>query len=182
MIENEIKQTRCVTCEAEHPYRGARVPARRRKAASPEALFQQVLAGREKTAPPPVEPPPAPGAAAGGAPSDGPSLEVVQPNEAPERPNAEGRPDTEDEGPVHRPLIRATLPRPEGQPPPRPNPQFTIRQLPGKKGGPFREGKRASWPPEHARAAGPLSRFAGPGRTFGPRGRPASRADKKRSR
>src|SRR5205085_2557181 len=32
-----------------------------------------------------------------------------------------------EEGPVHRPLIRATLPRQEGQvPPPRPAPEFTI--------------------------------------------------------
>jgi hypothetical protein len=34
-----------------------------------------------------------------------------------------------DEGPVHRRLIRASLPRHEGQAPPtRPNPEFTIRQ------------------------------------------------------
>src|SRR5204862_214406 len=36
---------------------------------------------------------------------------------------------TPDEGPVHRRLIRASLPRTEGQAPPtRPNPEFTIRQ------------------------------------------------------
>ena len=46
-------------------------------------------------------------------------------------------PDLE-EGPVHRPLIRATLPRPEGQPPPtRPAPDFTIRQ-PGGRPNRFR--------------------------------------------
>ena len=33
-----------------------------------------------------------------------------------------------DEGPVHRPLIRATLPRPEGIKTERPLPEFTIRQ------------------------------------------------------
>jgi hypothetical protein len=39
----------------------------------------------------------------------------------------------EDEGPVHRPLIRASLPRPEGQPPQsRPMPEFTIRQPGGR--------------------------------------------------
>ena len=43
-----------------------------------------------------------------------------------------------DEGPVHRPLIRASLPRPEGQPPPaRPIPEFTIRQ-PGGRPNRFR--------------------------------------------
>jgi hypothetical protein len=44
----------------------------------------------------------------------------------------------EEEGPVHRPLIRASLPRPEGQPPPtRPIPEFTIRQ-PGGRPNRFR--------------------------------------------
>jgi hypothetical protein len=43
-----------------------------------------------------------------------------------------------DEGPVHRPLIRASLPRPEGQAPPqRPATDFTIRQ-PGGRPNRFR--------------------------------------------
>jgi len=42
--------------------------------------------------------------------------------------------DETEEGPVHRPLIRATLPRTEGQPPPtRPAPDFTIRQPAGRQ-------------------------------------------------
>jgi hypothetical protein len=47
---------------------------------------------------------------------------------------AEGRAAVEaEEGPVHRPLIRATLPRVEGRPPaPRPGPDFTIRQPAGR--------------------------------------------------
>ena len=41
---------------------------------------------------------------------------------------------TLEEGPVHRPLIRATLPRTEGQAPPsRPAPDFTIRQPGGPR-------------------------------------------------
>jgi hypothetical protein len=41
--------------------------------------------------------------------------------------------DDGEEGPVHRPLIRATLPRQEGQPPPpRQGPDFTIRQPGGR--------------------------------------------------
>jgi hypothetical protein len=40
----------------------------------------------------------------------------------------------EEEGPVHRPLIRASLPRHEGQvPPTRPIPEFTIRQPAGRQ-------------------------------------------------
>jgi len=50
----------------------------------------------------------------------------------------EGGPDVDEDGPVHRPLIRATLPRPDGQPPStRPVPEFTIRQ-PGSRPSRFR--------------------------------------------
>ena len=30
MIEDEIKQTRCSTCDAEHPYKGGKAPRRRK--------------------------------------------------------------------------------------------------------------------------------------------------------
>src|SRR5512134_3193250 len=43
MIEEDIKQTRCTTCDAEHAYKGARVP-RRRKKETPAALYKEVLA------------------------------------------------------------------------------------------------------------------------------------------
>jgi hypothetical protein len=57
----------------------------------------------------------------------------------------EGERDAED-GPIHRRLIRASLPRPEGQQPPaRPIPEFTIRQ-PGGRPNRFR--------PRHQRGAG----------------------------
>jgi hypothetical protein len=57
----------------------------------------------------------------------------------------------DDEGPVHRPLIRASLPKHDGQlPPSRPIPEFTIRQPAGRQnrfrprggggGGPFMGG------------------------------------------
>jgi hypothetical protein len=42
------------------------------------------------------------------------------------------------DGPVHRPLIRATLPRPEGQKDARPVPDFTARHVPQRGGGGFR--------------------------------------------
>ena len=41
----------------------------------------------------------------------------------------------DDDGPVHRRLIRATLPRPEGHVPERKEPEFTIRQQGGRGGG-----------------------------------------------
>jgi hypothetical protein len=57
-------------------------------------------------------------------------------------------PEDVEDGPVHRPLIRATLPRIEGQPPPtRPAPEFTLRQPQGRPGR-FR--------PVHQRGAAPF--------------------------
>ena len=44
MIEEDVKQTRCTTCDAEHAYKGARVPKRRKKE-TPAALYKEVLAG-----------------------------------------------------------------------------------------------------------------------------------------
>src|SRR6188768_3563869 len=44
MIEEDVKQTRCTTCDAEHAYKGARVPARRKKETA-AALYKEVLAG-----------------------------------------------------------------------------------------------------------------------------------------
>jgi len=43
MVDDTIKQTRCSTCDFEHPYKEAKVPARRKKKDGTEALFQQVL-------------------------------------------------------------------------------------------------------------------------------------------
>src|SRR5918996_3091265 len=43
MIEENVKQTRCTTCEAEHPYKGGREP-RRRKTPETSALYREVLA------------------------------------------------------------------------------------------------------------------------------------------
>jgi hypothetical protein len=93
----------------------------------------------EKTAvvPEPVEQP-QPVVAAAVASSNGSGSVEPEPEDAPaESPIDESAP-AEDEGPVHRPLIRASLPRPEGQPPQtRPVPEFTIRQ-PGGRPNRFR--------------------------------------------
>jgi hypothetical protein len=149
MIDDEVKQTRCTTCDADHEYKHGRIPApRRRKAAG--ALFAEAADGTE---PRPV--------LAAAPPSDDPDFD-----QAPEQPefaaadeshvdavDAEApitddmddddapRAGLEDEGPVHRRLIRATLPRPEGQTPERREPEFTIRQ-PGGRG--FNNGNRSN--------------------------------------
>src|SRR5579864_5053062 len=44
MIEEDVKQTRCTTCDAEHVYKGGKAP-RRKKSESSGALYKQVLKG-----------------------------------------------------------------------------------------------------------------------------------------
>jgi hypothetical protein len=127
MFEDEVKQTRCTTCDAEHEYRQARVPSARRKKrdemppselAASETLDQESgvlspLALDDETPPAAaLDADPEPGFPAEGSTED---ADLV-----------------EDEGPVHRPLIRATLPRPEGQTPERRQPEFTTRQPGGR--------------------------------------------------
>ena len=45
MVGDEVKQTRCTTCDAEHDYKHAKVPPQRKKKDVPGALYQQVLDG-----------------------------------------------------------------------------------------------------------------------------------------
>jgi hypothetical protein len=151
MIGHDVKQTRCTTCDAEHEYKHAKVPRQRRKTETQAALYSQVASGAPKRV---THETPADGDAAA---EPSPAVEEVRADEpvvgfAVSPPDAAsepaGQPDQDDrtdepgeqdvEGPVHRPLIRATLPRPEGQlPPARPVPEFTIRQ-PGGRPGRFR--------------------------------------------
>jgi hypothetical protein len=156
MIEENVKQTRCTTCDAEHPYKGGQAPRRKRKEA-PAALYKEVLAGKPDTDP--VAAAPAADAAPRGVDTDAiaPGLDETrdEPIAEPEpfsspvpRAADEKEPESADadvdadlprvpdveEGPVHRPLIRATLPRPEGQKDARPLPEFTVRQSGGRGG------------------------------------------------
>src|SRR5262245_65940122 len=43
MVEDDVKQTRCTTCDSEHPYKGGREPRRRKKEPT-AALYREVLA------------------------------------------------------------------------------------------------------------------------------------------
>ena len=154
MIDDHIKQTRCVVCDAEHEYKDGKVPPQRRK--KPQtALFTQVLDGLQGPQPARLPVP----AEAEGADQ---TFDLSQPSAAtvsPPEPVLQGNTDAEppeafaaapesargpapgeaqgiatapgrEEGLWRRPLIRAALPRPEGQPPPqtRPAPDFTVRQ------------------------------------------------------
>ena len=122
MIEDTVKQTRCTTCDAEHEY--TRPRCRQRDAARPASSRRISLKARtglrtvrtfshQKSpsivddvaeAAEPMQPEAeSQGELAAAAPSD-------QPAQA--EPIEQGT--DRDEWPVHRPLIRATLPRPEG--------------------------------------------------------------------
>src|SRR6187455_2750720 len=59
MIEEDVKQTRCTTCDAEHAYKGGKLP-RRRKKETPSALFKEVLAGHPSPDGVPIAPQVAP--------------------------------------------------------------------------------------------------------------------------
>ena len=159
MLGSDVKQTRCTTCDAEHEYKHAKVPRQRRKSETPAALYSQVLANAPKRVAHGELP-----VGTNGSNGDHPSQDVttadvtedvmVEPSggvadvleapqlatgtsevvESPEDTEIEDNRGNEEEGPVHRPLIRASLPRHEGQPPPtRPIPEFTIRQPAGRQ-------------------------------------------------
>jgi hypothetical protein len=154
LVGETIKQTRCSTCDAEHVYKGARVPSRKKKNDSPEVETAvlasvngtQLVVRVERTDPPqtatgqtpPAERNPQTPAAAASA------------GTTPETPGGESSP--ESDAPVrdqlpggwvgHRTLIRASLPRTENDPPPpRPIPEFTMHQRQPRGGQGFRGGQ-----------------------------------------
>jgi hypothetical protein len=152
MLGSDIKQTRCTTCDAEHEYKEAKVPRQRRKTETPAALYAAVLShGPKRVAHGPDAPKEEPGGAheeGNGRGSLPPEMALAEPEaptsvaaaegDAPDMDEPADR-DLEEEGPVHRPLIRASLPRPEGTPPPqRQGPDFTIRQPGGRPPNRFR--------------------------------------------
>src|SRR5215471_3856647 len=153
MVEEDVKQTRCTTCDAEHVYKGGKAP-RRKKAETTGKLYKQVLAGLTD-----------PETAATSAEPDmideqehdrshepiEAVAEVIEEVEvkaeaaqAPEPATDEDHDDPPqpvmDDGPVHRPLIRAQLPRVEGVKVERQIPDFTIPQNAGRGNGHFRGG------------------------------------------
>jgi hypothetical protein len=145
MIEDDVKQTRCTTCDADHEYKDGKVPsARRRKA---EGVLSAVDSGsRPELVAADANMPDGDEAldAVLDVASDAGSHDAIEPEEpalfaspdaapADETPAAgddgdERQVSEQDEWPVHRPLIRATLPRPEGHVPERKEPDFTMRQ------------------------------------------------------
>jgi len=178
MIEEDVKQTRCTTCDAEHVYKGGKAPRRRKKDAG-SALYEEVLAGIPEAAEatPVARPTPAP---VPDVPAQPPVEatpvvdETIEDPVAGEEPEPEPEPEPVtpvDDGPFHRRLIRATLPRPEGQKEVRQVPDFTIRQNGGRGGNAFRSGSRMRGPGGPGGGRGPAGP-GGPGRGPGGGGRP----------
>ncbi len=150
IVGQVVKQTRCMTCDAEHAFKNGKEPRPRRKEKDETSeLYAEVLSnvGGQLVA-------------KGGSAADDPAavmvevdtvttVTVVQAASAangngstPPSNGAETPADSADQWLSHRPLIRATLPRQDGQPPtPRPIPEFTIRQqgMRGERG--FRSGQ-----------------------------------------
>ena len=148
MVGDEVRQTRCTTCDSEHEFKQAKVPPQRRKKEVPGALYQQVLAGMpRKVLPAGLDAPPDS--------SDDTVLmadtesEVIPEDPAEVEPAAAVSVDEAD-GPVHRPLIRATLPRLTDDPPQRREPEFTMRGPVGPRPGKFgKNGFRGHRPGGH---------------------------------
>jgi hypothetical protein len=179
MIEDAIKQTRCTTCDGDHDYKQGRTPSPRK----PKAVAA-IQDGAESFEPKPTLAAPV---RVPDAPSDGDGDDLpasIGPTEfadtidasAPLAANAAAQSDEpledgprEDEGPVHRRLIRATLPRPEGHVPERKEPEFTIRQQGSQGGGREVDGNSVGYRQKGPRQGGGFgghsgghSRFGGP--------------------
>ena len=134
LVDDEVRTTRCETCDFEHVYKEGKVPARRKKADPQSALYKTVLeniAGRdvESGAPPPAIEADVPAAVAVAAPPPPRIAPAATPVDVTELPLVAAPPEADEprrEESVHRhTLIRATLPKIEGQVPERKPADFT---------------------------------------------------------
>ena len=116
LVGDEIKLTRCTTCDTEHPYKAARVPPRR------QTRLVAALSSASAASAPALQ-----------GPAD---AEAAVPEASPDPPPAGTSVELSPVDSVRRPLIRATLERPEGMPPPvRQAPVFTVRETANREGG-----------------------------------------------
>ena len=184
MVEDQVKLTRCTTCDTEHDFKNGKMPTLRRKKDAVSTAYKEVLAAvTGETAAAPAAPPPEPANQRAAA----PARALVPPVDEPPA-SAEGREagntvasetkgaGAAEDGRVHRRLIRAMLPRPENHVPDRPVPEFTMHQ-PADRGGKFRGGADRGIGARHGggRGGGPHGGQArGPvfGRPSGDRGGP----------
>jgi len=126
MVGDEIRLTRCTTCDTEHPYKGGKAPRLRKTKTPVEAAYNEVLDSVKQDMPHAVlvthpEPEPAP------------SNDEAQ-DAPPHNDNGNSPQVAPEEVRLHRPLIRAQLPRIEREAAARPVPEFTIRQANKRQG------------------------------------------------
>lgn len=167
MVGDDIRLTRCTTCDTEHPYKGGKAPRLRKKKTSVEAAYDEVLESVKQdtqqpqavlvTHPETEEPESALG-----------DEEVRETQDAPQHGDNGNAPAqaAPEEVRLHRPLIRAQLPRIEREPAARPAPEFTIRQA-NKSRGRFQNNSR---PGRFAKSGGHAGNSRGP--SGGQGGRP----------
>lgn len=181
LVGDEVRTTRCTTCDAEHTYKEGKVPVRRRKTETTASLYKAVLdeVAGDIPLPPPVPPP----VVAVPAVVEPP---VVAPRDEP--PAVEpAAPQAPAEEPIHRHrLIRATLPRIEGQVPERKPADFTLwnvqRQGQGRRGRHRQaQGGNANWGGGYSPYANGHPSGKGPQQPQSPNGR-GGRQNQRRGR
>lgn len=183
MVGEAVRRTRCATCDTEHPYKGGKVP-RQRKKSPVQAAYDEVLESVKKKSE-------TPGVLVTRAVAE-PIEEAKAAEASPGEPIPDAAPPADDVVRLHRPLIRASLPRVENaQPTARPIPEFTIRQA-GRQGK-FQNGRVARSTKGRSGAFNDQGSSRGPGGPGGgrhtgrPQGhgalsRPGQHQGKKRSR
>lgn len=134
MSGDDIQQTRCAACDAEHPYKHAHARLKKKRDEN-GALYDEVLAGvlKPRHLPQAAEPGTSEAQeaqAVSDTPDAQPSQDVTSAPEGQDTAEATAEPEPVAAAWGQRQLIRAQLPRIEGQAPvlPRPIPEFTIRQ------------------------------------------------------
>jgi hypothetical protein len=132
MVGDEVRLTRCTTCDTEHSYKGGKAPRLRKKKTATETAYDEVLESVKPHTPNAVVPPVA---ASDGASNDGSKGDGDQRNDRETiQPSNGSSPMAPEEVRLHRPLIRAQLPRIEREAAARPAPEFTIRQASKRQG------------------------------------------------
>ena len=182
LVGNAIKLTRCTTCDTEHSYKEARVPPRRQtrlvaalsNAGADGALIAAPAQPARPIAPAALAAPAAPAAPVAPAASAAPAVSVGSkppPVNAPPDvplPVTSRPPQAPHVDSVRRPLIRATLGRPDPAAVTRAAPVFTIREHTGRdgnvdRGKPSRKRRNGGRPgaePNGNRAEGHPGQFA----------------------
>jgi hypothetical protein len=166
MVGNDIRLTRCTTCDTEHPYKGGKAPRLRKKKTSVEAAYDEVLESVKQDAPPPAVLVTHPETEEQESALDEESQDTQDASEDSDNGNAPTHVAPE-EVRLHRPLIRAQLPRIEREPIARPVPEFTIRQA-NKNRGRFQNNNAR--PGRFAKSGGHAGNSRGP--SGGQGGRP----------